>query len=638
METILETLRPNGLDITLNKFKAEWRKLYPARKRRSRKQKVLGSFGDGSKYGDGSDSQTLNPGMIPRNKGNPFMKRISSFLTALFAGLFAAYGLAHYCIAATYKFSPNLGPCLFGSPNKFCLYSPLVVAKWYKEIADNHDLYNHVNGDVLYFVPALTVLAVGFLLAKLRPNSGKSKEPKIDQIRGMARVDNPKAYFKLAKLKIPAKNRGILIHQNVPLPYSAESEGIAILGGTGSGKTKSVVNLIVKEAFERGDKIIVLDSKGDFTAAFEGEENVHLLAPWDTRSVQWDIGADMPRKTLDAEMVGNAILPPIPNDHQPIFRNAALNILTGTLASLHLDNKLSWASLNHTLSDLDLLIPALEKYDSGRQGLAAVSGSPQTAANFMSNLLTSTGWLKHLAKAWPNPSFSLRSWMRDGKGGMLILRYAADFPELSGSLCSMVTAITIAELLSWTVDKETPVWFVLDEIANLNKKISTLANGITAGRERGGRFVLCTQDVSRLFSIYGHDEAKSILNSLRTLVAFWAGDKTNAEYAADCLGAEQEQRMQTYSDGMSSNNARVFDKSVSHQESVHLRMSKLVLPSELGDLQKGEAFLRVPGLPIARLKWPMTKFEAKYPHEQIAPWVHAPETPNPPSEESTKAE
>jgi type IV secretory pathway TraG/TraD family ATPase VirD4 len=558
------------------------------------------------------------------------MKRFAALIKAMAIGIFAAYVVSHYYIAAPMAFSAKLGSNI-GVPGKFCLYSPLVVFQWYKALVVDDDLYNHYHGDYLFFIPAISFLLAALLFTTLNRTQAKAKPPKIDKLRGMAREDDLKAFSKLAHKATPPKERGIFIHPNVPLPYSAESEGIAILGGTGSGKTKSCVNLIVKQAWDRGEKLIVLDSKGDFTAAFAHEKSVHILAPWDNRSIQLDLCADMPRGALDADMIGQALLPPIPNDHQPVFRNTALNIFTGVLNSLYQDSlkypdkPLTWATLFETISDMKKLVPALQAYPSGVQGLTAIQAGPDEAAKFLTNLHSSTKFLYYLGKAWPNPSFSLRSWMRDGKGGMLILRFASDFKELSRSLCAMVTAITIGELLSWPVNKEIPVWFVLDEIANLEMKIANLAEGITAGRERGGRFVLATQDMTRIFGIYGHEEGRSILNSLRTFVAFWAGDKTNAEYAADCLGAEQEQRLQTFSDGTSSNSARAFDSSVSHNESVHLRMSKLVTPSELGELKKGEAFLRVPGLPITRLKWPMTTFEAKNPHEQIASWVHASE-------------
>jgi hypothetical protein len=53
LETILATLNARGLDISLSKLKSEWRKLYPTRKRRSKKSKAP-AFGDGAQYGDGS--------------------------------------------------------------------------------------------------------------------------------------------------------------------------------------------------------------------------------------------------------------------------------------------------------------------------------------------------------------------------------------------------------------------------------------------------------------------------------------------------------------------------------------------------------------------------------------------------------
>lgn len=573
------------------------------------------------------------------------MLRLRNTLIGFFL-IFLWYYLAfHIFVAWPYHSSPKLGEIFLGPYGGFALFHPgavfsfdleilkaslpsLLFSSFANDLSFDPDFLISLRTTTL-LIPScfmlLTVLGVGITQQK---NKATVKGPTTDKLRGISRVDNPSEYFRLAR-KLAAKfNPGVLIHPKVPLPYSAESEGLLILGGTGSGKTKSAVNLLVKGALKRGDRLVILDTKGDFTAALFGKPGVQLLAPWDTRSVQWDISKDMPRGFLDAEMLGNAVLPPIPNDHQPVFRDSAFSIFAGALACLQHAGNLSWATLWDTVTDLGKLHKVLSTYDSGLRGLSAIGGKDD-AVKFQSNMLSKTAWLPHLVKAWPKPSFSIRSWMREEGEGVLILRYASDFPELSRSLCSMVASILIAELLSWPVTNAKPVWFFLDEVAQLGIKIGSLAEGITAGRERGGRFVLATQDVTRLWSIYGREEGQSILNSLRTLVAFWAGDKTNAEYCADCLGAKQEQTIKTFSDGKNTQNLHLFGGGTSHNESVNLRDTELVKPGEIMDLGKGEAFLRVPGLPITKLQWPQTIFDVDKtdPATFLAPWVHAPEKP-----------
>jgi hypothetical protein len=452
------------------------------------------------------------------------------------------------------------------------------------------------------------------------PKSG----PTTKHVRGLTREDNQRRFAKLAAKAISKGKEGIRIHQNVSMPSSAENEGVLVLGGTGSGKTKSVINRIFKEAWARGEKVIVLDSKGDFTAHCDGSPGVYLLAPWDTRSVAWDLGQDISRVS-DVDMIATAILPPIPGDHQPIFRDTAYVILVAVMKSLWQDGNLTWKNLHDAVNAREKLIAVLSAYDSGASALAVVTGDPEQAERFLSTLRTATAFLYQLAQAWPGKPhhpFSIREWMRDGHGGILILRYSSDFVDVSRRTSSLASSIAIAELLSWPVTGQTPVWFLLDEVANLGTKIGNLAEGITAGRERGGKFVVATQDVSRLYDLYGQNEARSLLNSLRTFVAFSCADKTNAEYAADCLGAEQEQILETVSKG--NTEGKKNSKSVTRQST--FRMTKVVLASELFQLDKGQAFMRLPGLPVAKLQFDQVLLRSAGQHESLADWVHARET------------
>jgi type IV secretory pathway TraG/TraD family ATPase VirD4 len=507
------------------------------------------------------------------------------------------------------------------------LISLLKPEKWHSMTSDYRSNNSHNDVMIMFALGWMFPAIVGFGLVPLvSPWRTVSKSgPKTEHLRGLTRENNPKRFVSRVAKAIPKAAQGIHIHQNVPMPRSAEAEGILILGGTGSGKTKSIINRIFKEAQRRSEKIIVLDSKGDFTAHCGNTPGVELLAPWDTRSRCWDLSADISRLS-DVEMIANAIVPPIAGDHQPIFRETAFVILTALMKSLWQDGKLTWAAMYQAINSREKLIEVLSAYESGAVALATVKGDADQADRFLSTLRTITAFLHPLSQAWPRKSampFSVRKWMSDGKAGVMILRYAPDFVDVSRRICTLASSIAIAELLSWPVTGRTPVWFLLDEVANLGVKIGNLAEGITAGRERGGKFVLATQDVTRMYDLYGQNEARSMLNSLRTFVAFSCSDKTNGEYAADCLGAEQEQVIETVSCGNSDKGASQ-SKSVTRQAS--LRTSKVVLAGELFELGKGQAFLRLPGLPVAKLQFDQVLLTTRYPHESLASWVDGRET------------
>jgi len=117
-----------------------------------------------------------------------------------------------------------------------------------------------------------------------------------------------------------------------------------------------------------------------------------------------------------------------------------------------------------------------------------------------------------------------------------------------------------------------------------------------------------------------------MLNSLRTFVAFSCGDKSNADYAADCLGGEKEELIETLSKGTTERYGKMGNRGNTINKQCNFRLAKNVLASELFELGKGQAFLRLPGFPVARLQFDQVTLAKKYPHESLAAWVTKKET------------
>lgn len=563
------------------------------------------------------------------------MARLLSLVSASIVFFISFYVTGHMVIAKRYDFSPKLGTIIAGTPGKIAIYTPVDVFHWYRSAFLN-DILSQKDFLISIYVPIGICLICFIVIDRTirRPNKG----PKTTTERGLDSVSD-KELFKLAE-KLPRSERGIKLHPKLPVSRDTETQGFLVFGGTGSGKTKSCINYWLKQAADQmsqGNKIVVLDSKGDFTPAYAELPNVKIVAPWDNRSVHLDLAATIKRGPLDANLLANALIPTEPREAQPFFRDAARYILTGVLTSLHFDGNLSWDTLRDTVADKNKLNDVLNAYDFSSQAAEYMPKTDKDRNDVKSNLNNATWWLYFLAKAWKTPNFNLRDWLNDEKGGMLILRYSEGFPDLSRSLCAMVTSVLISEILSWPVSKAKAVWWFLDELGNL-PKINNLAAGISAGRERGSRFVVCTQGPSQLFKVYGPDEGQTFLNNLTSLIVFGMNGEKDRETAANCLGGEREQVYTTYSEGKSHKTFNLMNDSISNNESTSYRVSKLVLPSQLQALKKGQAFVKVAGFPVASLQWPMTLLDNRFEAENMAPWVTQKDQRKPPVPEQKPEE
>lgn len=526
-----------------------------------------------------------------------------------------------------YHFFYQLADILYASKGK---QIPANIATNAREAIEEIKLLDPMYPSIwLFIAAALGGLVVMVVLLKIIGKSGPITK---QHEKGVGRV-KPKEFAKMAAalLKDKRARKGIMIHPTVPMVMDAETEHFAVIGTTGAGKTKGILNSIFKQAKDRGDKVVLWDVKGDFSECLVGDRDVMLVAPWDARSVQWDIAADID-KPSDCDMIAQSAIPDDPNDSKP-FRSHARAILSALMQCLHADGALNWADLGEFIYDKKLAIQLLSRYPVGREVLSYFQDdSPQSQAT-VSTLHDHAGkWIRKAGRAWPEPSFSVRKWIKDPnqKGTTLVLRYHAEYPELSGAMCAMVTSLLIQQLLAMPEDgnHENPVWFIMDEMANF-PKVESLKRGITLARDRGGRFVISAQDVTQLYPVYGKELTKTLINQCNTQIWLRSNDGENAKFASDCLGTREEM---LHVKGTSKSKE---GSKQSESDSYNLRTVPVVMPGEIMALSharniKGggaHGFIKMGGVQsVCDLVWPLTFLEKKGPAEVTADWVYARET------------
>jgi hypothetical protein len=139
----------------------------------------------------------------------------------------------------------------------------------------------------------------------------------------------------------------------------------------------------------------------------------------------------------------------------------------------------------------------------------------------------------------------------------------------------------VLRLLSAPKPEQHPVWFVLDELASL-QKLSQLHTAITENRKSRNPIVLGFQGKAQLEVVYGH-LAEVMLSQPATKIFLKTTEPNAAEWVSRAIGKVEIERMkETHFDG--SRSFRNF--------SLDRQTEPLVLDSEISGLDNLHAYLK----------------------------------------------
>jgi hypothetical protein len=145
------------------------------------------------------------------------------------------------------------------------------------------------------------------------------------------------------------------------------------------------------------------------------------------------------------------------------------------------------------------------------------------------------------------------------------------------------------------------VWFVLDELASL-QKLPQLHTAITENRKSRNPIVLGFQGKAQLEVVYGH-LAEVMLSQPATKIFLKTTEPIAAEWVSRAIGKVEIERMkETHFDGTRSGKNFSLDR----------QTEPLVLDSEISDLENLHAFLKH-GNYVTRFSFPVLELPATQP-------------------------
>jgi type IV secretory pathway TraG/TraD family ATPase VirD4 len=428
-------------------------------------------------------------------------------------------------------------------------------------------------------VPVAAIL----LLAGSRVLFARSKDV---HKRGASVLHNGRRHARHRRRRLPS---AALTLAGVPLSVPEETRHFKLIGTTGAGKSTAIRELIAG-AISRGDRAVITDPSGDYKARyFHWRRGDIILNPFDSQSVKWDPFAEI-RAVWDVEQLASGLIPACEDASGREWRGYARTFLTAVMRRCHENGLRNASELWRLLtvapsSELRPIVagtpaqPFLEPENARMFGsIRSVAGSAAAAFEYI--------------QAQRARGFSIREWVRAGRGQLFIPYAAAQVPALR-SIIGTWLRIAIFEALS-RAEGDQRLWFVVDELDSLGA-IDGLKDALVRLRKFGGRCVLGFQSVAQVSSTYGNGDAQTILeNCGNTLILRCSSSEHGgtSQFASRLIGEREVIRRSTSRgrDGQSLFKAHGARRSTNISE--HHVIELAVLPSQIEQLPDLTGYLK----------------------------------------------
>ena len=428
---------------------------------------------------------------------------------------------------------------------------------------------------------ALAVFGVG-LLAALPQDAARRRAQRLGR-----RLKGPE-FVKVGTFNRRTGGDGVAIFQQpswplrlvglrpqVRVPRGLESSHILLMGDTGTGKS-TLIRQLLQQIQERDDAAIVYDPAREFLGQFyDPTRGDVILNPLDSRCPFWSPGDEV-RHDAEALTLATSLFPD--RDHaNPFFTDAPRRIFAHLL-TFHPTAQ----SLVRWLCDKE----ELERRMAGTPYAAMIDrDAPNQQVGVRASLNMVADALMLLPTEAPR-RWSAASWSSHRRG-WIFLTSTSDTRERLRPPISLWLDMLVLRLMQPVAPAAGPVWFVLDELASL-QRLPQLHTALTENRKSNNPIVLGFQGRSQLEARYGH-EAETMISQPATKIFLRTGKPHAAKWVADAIGDIEIERL---AESRSSGHGRERSYGLERQ------VEPLVMASEISGLPNLRAFLKLGNLVV----------------------------------------
>ena len=375
------------------------------------------------------------------------------------------------------------------------------------------------------------------------------------------------------------------------VPREAENKHFLIVGDTGSGKS-SIIRQMLYQVQERGESAIVYDPACEFVKQFyDAHRGDIVLNPLDARMPFWSPSNELRRKA-EAKALAVSLYQPEGVTNR-FFVEAPQKIFAHLLTFLPTPDQLvQW------MSD-----PAeIDRRVKGTEYWALIDPkAPQQRSGVLGSLNMSADSFRLLPKQEEAASVWTATQWAENRRGWIFITSRPTMRDALRPLISLWIDTLVLRLLNEPMPEQKPVWFVIDELASL-QRLPQLHTAITENRKSQNPVILGFQGRSQMQARYGED-AEAMLSQPATKIFLRTTEPRAAKWVSEAIGEIEIERLrETHYDGTRTGRNFALDR----------QTEPLVLPSEISGLDDLRGFLKY-GNHVARFSFPFIALKEKSP-------------------------
>lgn len=363
--------------------------------------------------------------------------------------------------------------------------------------------------------------------------------------------------------------------QRLVLPRAVESSHILIMGDTGMGKS-TLIRQILLQVEALGDTAIVYDPALEYLPKFyRPERGDTILNPIDQRMPYWSPCDELTHITESSTLA--ASLFPHRHNENPFFTEGPRKIFAHLLTFKPTPEELVWWICHE--GEIDRRVKGTEYAAMIDRRAPAQRSGVLASLNMVADSLKLLPREADATKRW-----SAAEWANERKGWLFLTSTPATRERLV-PLTSLWLDTLVLRLMNYGQTGPHPVWFVLDELATL-QRLPQLHTAVTENRKSNNPVVLGFQGRSQLETRYGH-EAEAMLSQPATKIFLATSEPNAARWISDAIGEiETERQSESRSSGQWGRSRS------SESQNLQRQREPLVIPSEITGLLPLHGYLK----------------------------------------------
>lgn len=381
---------------------------------------------------------------------------------------------------------------------------------------------------------------------KAFPSIFDNDEPRAKVRRGHGSIDRREAARLAARFPGPT-----FPLMGAPIPELLRYRGIVLQGAQGSGKTLSILRLLLPVIMRlklpegRHERLIVVDLKGDLTSALLGMARavcpgvrVCLLNPFDMFGWALDPHEFTTTPARIARLVSAMTYRRRDARTDDFFDNTARSYLRLLVAILNdvLPRRWTWRMLYQIATSYGLLRRVMKRSPLSRMKFGSI-----VRKTFSGQVGTIDSWLSEFESSFAcwerSPKLRLEEFCRGS--GILIITAPEDQREVLTPITRLVLRIVKDRILGDTgrnADSRTTI--VLDEFADLEELATVIMPFFGRSRSAQASLICAWQSWPAACAAHGETQMRAIIDNAAVRVWFACGEDSAEVAAKNCRSAE----------------------------------------------------------------------------------------------------